>query len=76
VDPLSVVGMSPAFTRSGSPANLQSAPGATGAAAARLQAAPEEQAVERPGAHVLHQQMGSQIMSMLLGLMGNQRQDG
>lgn len=66
------------MTRSGSAASLQSAHGATGAAAARLQPASEEAGAERPGAHALHQQMGTQIMSMLLGLMGtgSQRQDG
>lgn len=79
MDPLSVLGMTGAMTGSGSAGHLHAMSSPAGAAAARLQATPEEPSAERPGTHLqLHQQMGTQIMSMLLGLMGtgSHRQDG
>lgn len=79
MDPLSILGMTGALTGSGSAGHLHTMPVPAGAAAARLHATPEETSAERPGRHLPpHQQMGTQIMSMLLGLMGtgSQRQDG
>lgn len=75
MDPMSIMGM----TSPGSASNLRSTP-APGAAAGRLPAADNAPGTAPEGAasHSAHQQMGThtQIMSMLLGLMGNQRQDG